>query len=210
MTTAVGPGRDVQVLDVSSLPSHAFGARDPVWWGVLLLVAIEATGMGLLLVSFFYLGGNDDSWPPASVGAPAFRLAVVEAALLAASGVPMILCVRAARRERLAPARGWLAVATILGAAMLVARAFEIPRIAFRWDSHAFGSVFWMIFGVHVSHVLTGVLENTMMIALLLIGPVEKKHFADLEASALLWYLCILEWVPAFALLYLEPLWRHP
>jgi cytochrome c oxidase subunit 3 len=196
-----------QILDVSTLPSYAFGSRNPVWWGVLLLVTIEATAMGLLLVSSFYLRGNLDAWRPAPVGPAALRLAVCEALILGASYLPMVLSVRAARRERLVPARGWLIVATLLGFAMLVLRAFEIPRIAFRWDSDAFGSVFWMTFGVHVTHVVTGVLENVMMIALLFVGPVEKKHFSDIEASALLWYFSVLEWAPAFAILYLEPRW---
>jgi cytochrome c oxidase subunit 3 len=201
-TTAAGPA----TLDVSGLPAHAFGVRDPLWWGVLLLVAIESTAMGLLLVSYFYLRGNYQVWPPSGVGAAAFRLAAIEAALLAASYLPMVLSVRAARGERLVPARRWLTVATALGAGMLVVRAFEIPRIGFRWDSHAYGSLFWMAFGVHVTHVLTGVFENAMMIALLWRGPVEEKHFSDIEASALLWYFSVLEWIPAFAILYLEPL----
>jgi len=98
-------------------------------------------------------------------------------------------------------------VATVLGTAMLIVRAFEIPNIPFHWAQHAYGSVFWMIFGVHIAHVLTGVLENAMLIALLCKGPVEKKHFGDIEASALLWYFVVLEWVPAFAILYLEPRW---
>jgi cytochrome c oxidase subunit 3 len=198
----------VDELDVSGLPTYAFGFRNPVWWGVLLMVAIESTAMGLLLVSYFYLRGNYDLWPPTAVGGPALSLATAEALLLGASYVPMVLSVRAARSQRLVPARRWLILATALGTAMLVARAFEIPRIGFRWDSNAYGSVFWMTFGVHVTHVLTGVLENLMMIALLFVGPVEKKHFADIEASALLWYFSVLEWIPAFAILYLEPFLR--
>jgi cytochrome c oxidase subunit 3 len=194
-----------ETLDVSRLPTHAFGTRAPLWWAVLLLVAIESTAMGLLLVSYFYLRGNYEVWPPTAMDPGAMRLAILQAALLGASYVPMMLSVRAARQERLAPTRGWLLVATVLGAAALVVRAFEIPRIPFRWDSHAYGSVFWMIFGLHVTHVLTGVLENGMMIALFSRGPVEEKHFGDVEASALLWYFSVIEWIPAFAILYLAP-----
>lgn len=62
-----------------------------------------------------------------------------------------------------------------------------------------------MTFGLHVTHVLTGVLESAMMLALFWIGPIEDKHFEDVEASALLWYFTVLEWAPAFAILYLEP-----
>jgi cytochrome c oxidase subunit 3 len=195
-----------QALDVSTLPSHAFGHRSPLWWAVLLMVAIESTAMGLLLVSFFYLRGNFQRWPPSPLGAGVFRLATLQAALLLASYVPMVLSVRAARRQRLKPTRLWLLVATALGAATLVFRALEIPRIAFRWDSNAYGSAFWMILGLHVTHVLTGVLENAMMLVLFWRGPVEEKHFGDVEASALLWYFSILEWVPAFAILYVQPL----
>jgi cytochrome c oxidase subunit 3 len=201
MTAGVGAPE----LDVSALPEHAFGQRAPLWWGVLLLVAIEATAMGLLLVSGLYLGGGTDIWPPTTVGPSAMRLAIVEAAVLAASYLPMVASVRAARHENLAGTRLWLVVATALGAIMLVIRAFEIPRVAFRWDTHAFGSVFWMVLGIHVTHVLTGVLENAMMIVLLFRGPVEKKHYGDVEAAALLWYFSILEWAPALAILYVMP-----
>jgi cytochrome c oxidase subunit 3 len=196
-------------LDVSGLPPHAFGHRAPLWWGVLLLVAIESTAMGLLLVSYFYLRGNYDVWPPVPIGAPALRLASIQAALLGLSYVPMWLAVRAARRQQLVPTRSWLTVAMILGAAMLVVRWFEFERIPFRWDTTAYGSVFWMTLGLHVTHVLTGVLEDAMVIAVLWRGPVEQKHFGDVEASALLWYFSVIEWVPAFAILYLEP-WLFP
>ena len=201
------PQSPAPVLDVSGLPTHAFGHRAPLWWGVILMVAIEATAMGLLLVSYFYVRGNYDVWPPTPLSPAAFRLAVIEALILAASFPAIVICARAARREQLAPTRRWLVVATALGAAMLVVRGFEIPNIPFHWAQHAYGSVFWMIFGLHIAHVLTGVLENAMLIALLWTGPVEKKHFGDIEASALLWYFVVLEWVPAFAILYLEPRW---
>jgi cytochrome c oxidase subunit 3 len=202
MTAAVGSPD----IDVSALPQHAFGHRAPLWWGVLLLVAIEATAMGLLLVSALYLRGDVDVWPPATVGRSAVRLALLEAALLGASYLPMVASVRAARRQSLGGTRAWLLAATALGALMLVVRAFEMPRVAFRWDSHAFGSMFWMVLGVHVTHVLTGVLENAMMIGLFFRGPVEKKHYGDVEAAALLWYFSILEWAPALLLFYVMPL----
>src|SRR3954470_14035242 len=95
-------------LDVSGLPPHAFGHRAPLWWGVLLLVAIESTAMGLLLVSYFYLRGDYTLWPPVSIGRPALRLAIAQAILLGASYAPMVLAVRAARDERRGATRAWL------------------------------------------------------------------------------------------------------
>jgi cytochrome c oxidase subunit III len=207
MTAVPGAGAAASVpLDVSHLPTHAYGHRAPLWWGMLFLIAIESTAMALLLVSYFYLRGNYDVWPPTPMSPVVLRLAIVQVVLLGASYVPMWLCVRAARQERLRPTRRWLIVGTALGVAMLIVRGVELAWLPFRWDSHAYGSMFWMTLGLHVTHLLTGVLEDTMMIAVLYKGPVETKHFGDVEASAMLWFFAVLEWAPAFAILYLEPL----
>lgn len=206
MTATASPA----VLDVSRLPEHAPGVRSPIWWAVLLLVAIEGTGMGVLLVSIFYVRGNHHLWPPSFAGAGAVRLAAVQLGLLVASAPAMALAVRASRRERFLPMRRWFALGTALGAAMLVVRAFEIPRIAMRWDANVYGSLFWMTFGLHAAHVLTGVLENAMLLALFFFARsrFEEKHFGDLEAFALLWFFSVAEWLPAFAVLYIDPILR--
>jgi cytochrome c oxidase subunit 3 len=193
-------------VDVSSLPQHAFGERSVVWWGALLLVAIEGTMMSLLLVSYFYVRGNYDLWPPSPYGSPVFRLALPLALALVFSLVPTRLAQQAARAERLRPARFYFLLATLPGVAALVLRAFEFRWLPFRWDAHAYGSLFWMILGLHTLHIISGVAENAVVLAVLYLGPVERKHFGDLESSALLWYLVVLEWIPAFAILYLEPI----
>lgn len=193
-------------IDVSALPTHALRARSLIWWGAVLLVCIESTMMGLLLVSYFYLRGNFQVWPPSGVGDRAFRLASVQALLLFASAAPMGLCVRAARRQQLRLMRTTFVVGTLLAAALLVLRGFEMQALPFRWDANAYGSMFWLILGLHTMHVGTGVIENAVLAALLFVGPVEKKHFPDVEASVVLWWLLVLEWIPGFAILYLEPI----
>src|SRR5947209_1364950 len=98
-------GTTAEGLDVSRLPGHAFGARAPLWWGVLLLVVIESTSMALLLVSYFYLRGGASDWPAHRFGGTTLTLAAVELALLIASYPAMMAAVRAARRQQVAPTR---------------------------------------------------------------------------------------------------------
>jgi cytochrome c oxidase subunit 3 len=193
-------------LDVSRLPKHAFGPRAPVWWGTVLLIAIEGTMMGLLLVSYFYLRGNFQVWPPAGLGDRVFHLAMAQAALLGASLAPIMLASTAAKRGQLREARWLLLAGTLLGVVMLVLRALEIGALSFRWDSNAYGSVFWMILILHTTHVLSGVAENAVLLAVLWGGAVEEKHFGDVENSALLWYFVVLEWAAALVILYFEPI----
>ena len=50
-------------LDVSALPTFAFGARSPMWWGTMGLVAIESTVFALTIMTYFYLRSHAHVWP---------------------------------------------------------------------------------------------------------------------------------------------------
>jgi cytochrome c oxidase subunit 3 len=59
---------------------------------------------------------------------------------------------------------------------------------------------------LHSTHVLSGVAENAVLLAVLWVGPVEEKHLGDVEISAALWAFVVLEWVAAAIILYAEPI----
>jgi heme/copper-type cytochrome/quinol oxidase subunit 3 len=197
-------------LDVSHLPAHASGLRSPLVWGALLAMTIEGTVMALLVVSFVYYRGNYQVWPPSGVGPAAFRLAAAQMAVLVASMVPTVLMNRSAVRERFHATRRYLVGATLLSLVVTVLRALELPRIAFRWDEHAFGSAFWVALGTHVTHILSGVAEFLMLAALMYAGRkrFERKHFTDIQCAGLLWYFVVIEWAIVYPVLYLMPLAR--
>jgi heme/copper-type cytochrome/quinol oxidase subunit 3 len=191
-----------RTLDVSKLPTYTFGPADPVWWSASLFIAIETTMFALLLTAYFYVRGNFQEWPPTGPGAPSTKAACVGAVLLALSIVPAVLADRAARRHDLRGMRRQLIAATVLMAGFLVARALELAWLAFRWDDHAYGSVFWATVGMHTFHSLTSLVENGVMVAVLSIGPVEKRHLVDVHSTALYWYFVTGAWLPIVALLY--------
>jgi heme/copper-type cytochrome/quinol oxidase subunit 3 len=197
-----------RTLDVSHLPAHGFGLRSALVWGALLAIAIEATVMALAVVSFVYYRGNEQVWPPVGVGPAAFKLAAVQMGVLLVSVVPTRLMDRAAVRERFRPARRALIAVTVLSLVVTVLRAVELPRIAFRWDQNAFGSAFWMVVGIHITHILSGAIEFVMLVALMTVGRgrFEKKHYTDLQAAGLLWYFVVIEWLIVYPVLYLMPL----
>lgn len=194
------------VIDVSTLPRTATGARAPVWWGALLLVVIESTMMGLVYVAYVYVRGNYDVWPPSPIGDRAFRLAVAQAALLYATIPLALLGRRAATRHALSPARLYIVAATVLGAIAVALRWRELWALPFLWDAHAHGSAFWMALGVHTFHLVVGLIENLILLALLFLGPIERKRFIDIEASWVLWWLVVGEWLVGFPLLYVTPI----
>ncbi len=195
-----------RTLDVSGLPECAFGHRDPLWWGVIGLMAIEGTMLALLAASWFYVRGNFTAWPPQGVGTKVQVLAALEAATLAVSAWPTHLLNVAAERGDLRRMRFLLGVVTALGLAYLVLRSFLYAALPFRWDLNAYASVLWGAVVLNTTHGLSGVLENTTMLVLLFTGPVEKKHLADVHAGGFLWYFVVFSWIPMWFLLFAAPL----
>jgi len=191
-----------RVLDVSRLPAQAFGDRDPLWWAVILLIAIEGTMLALLTVSYFYIGDRTTPFPPVSVPHRIAWIAAFEVVLWIASALPTYASGRAAIAGDLPRMRRHLIVATALGLLAVTLRWYELHLLPFRWDSHAYGSSVWALLGLQWVHGLTGIGENLLYIVLLFTGPVEDKHRVDIEVSTPLWYFVIagavLTWVVVF------------
>jgi heme/copper-type cytochrome/quinol oxidase subunit 3 len=197
-----------RALDVSGLPTHAFGHRDPLWWAVVLLVAIEGTMLVLLAVSYFYIRDRTTPFPPAHVAHRIAWIATLELAVWIASAVPTYWSGRAAIAGDVQGMRRHLIAATLLGVVAASLRWYEFHLLPFRWDAHAYGSVVWAFLGLQWTHALTGIGENLLYIAVLLIGPVEHKHRVDIEVSTPLWYFVIAGAALAWAVVFLEVLLR--
>jgi heme/copper-type cytochrome/quinol oxidase subunit 3 len=197
--------RTRRTLDVSHLPDIAFGQRDPLWWGVMGLIAIESTVFALAFASYFYIRGNYPHFPPTAMAHYSKVLAAVNVVLLLSSVLPMHLANKAAKKGHLRGMRWGLGIATVMGLAFLAIRITEFLWIGFRWDTHAYGSVFWTIVGLHTTHTISSTLENLVLLALLFIGPVEEKHQVDVTVNGVYWFFVVASWVPTYAVLFLDP-----
>jgi cytochrome c oxidase subunit I+III len=193
-------------LDVAHLPSEAFGHRAPLWWGVVGMIAIEGTVFALLFVSYFYLRDRALGWPPMPLPLQHTQLAGAATLLLAASAIPLRMSAVAARQGALKRMRVTLMLGTLLGGLFFALRFYELQTLPFRWDSHAHGSLFWTMSVMHLTHVVTSVLETLLMLLVLFVGPVEEKHLVDVEVNALYWYFVVLIGAATYAVLYLDPL----
>jgi heme/copper-type cytochrome/quinol oxidase subunit 3 len=197
-----------RVLDVAELPAHAFGHRDPLWWAVVLLVAIEGTMLVLLAVSYFYIRARTEPFPPAIIPHRIGWIATAELAVWLVSAVPTYRSGRAAIAGNVRGMRRWLVIASVLGVIACTLRWYELHLLPMRWDSHAYGSVVWALLGLQWVHGLTGVGENALYIAVLWIGPIEDKHRVDIEVSTPLWYFVVAGAGLAWAVVFLEVLLR--
>jgi cytochrome c oxidase subunit 3 len=192
-------------LDVAHLPSVAFGSRDPLWWGVMGLILIEATILGIGIVSYLYLRTLAPVWPPPPTALPELLVPTVNTLLLLVSVVPMYWVDRAARRKEPRGVQIGLVLCVVLGLGFSVLRAFEFRAVHTQWDSHAYGSVVWTLLGLHTFDLVAEVLETILLMVIALTGPMTDHVFLDISDSAPFWYFVAAVWVPIYAVLYLVP-----
>jgi heme/copper-type cytochrome/quinol oxidase subunit 3 len=199
LARAAGPS-----ADVANLPRTALGSRSPLWWGTMLLVAVESTCFGILFTSYFYLKNNFQEWPPA----PRLSLlhGAVSAFVLVLTALPTWLYRCAAFAHQFRVMRRWLIVATLLSFVSVALRAWEIQAVPFSWTDNAYTSVVWTSLGMHTVEIVTGAVESAFMVVLLFRARVELKTFEDVEAGAVFWFFSVLSWLPFALVFYLEAL----
>ncbi|CAN7210998.1 cytochrome c oxidase subunit 3 [Variovorax paradoxus] len=191
-------------LDVSALPSYAFGHRSLMWWGTFGLIAIEGTIFAIAIGAYLYLRSQADSWP---LGAPPPDLlwGSANTLILLASIWPNQKAKRAAEARDLVRTRGWLLVCLLFALAFLVLRGFEFAALHTRWDHNAYGSVVWTLLGLHTVHLLTDTYDTAVLDVLLFTGPMEGQRFVDVSENALYWYFVVFSWLPIYAVIYGVP-----
>lgn len=191
-------------IDVSPLPTFAFGQRSILWWATLGMILIEGTAFALLGASYVFLRWRVPDWPP-GVAPPELVWGTVNTALMLVSVVPNELTKRAAERLDLAKARLWISVCVVLGVIFCGVRALEFATLNCRWDTNAYGSIVWTLLGIHTAHVLTDLADTIVLAVMLFAGPLDANRFVDVSENAFYWYFVVLSWLPIYGLLYLAP-----
>ena len=196
---------EVRTLDVSALPPGAFGSRTLMFWGTLGIVVIESTVFALAIAAYFYLVTRFPVWPPHGVAAPDLRWGTLNTLILLASLVPNELARRAGEHVDLHRVRTWMVVCLVFAIGFNLVRAYEFAHLNVMWDHDAYGSIVWLILGLHTTHIVTDFLDSSVLTVLMFTGPVEEHRFVDVEENAVYWYFVVLAWLPIYGVIYWAP-----
>jgi cytochrome c oxidase subunit 3 len=200
-----GVERRGDALDVAGIPSYAFGPRSLMWWGTMGLIAIEGTAFALAVGAYFYLWTQSPSGWPLSVPPPDLRWGTVNTLILLASLVPNEWAKKAAERHDLVQVRIAIAAGLVFALAFLGVRALEFGTLNCRWDTNAYGSVVWLLLGLHTVHLLTDAYDTAVLGVLMVTGPIEGKRYVDVAENAFYWYFVVIAWLPIYGVLYWAP-----
>jgi len=193
-----------KVLDVSALPSFAFGHRSVLWWATMGMIAIEGTAFALLMASYIFLKWRVPDWPP-GYAPPELFWGTATTIIVLISVIPNALAKKAAEKLDVRGARLWTWISVLFAAAFCVTRAFEFTTLNCWWDGNAYASIVWTLMGTHTAHVVTDMADTAVLAAFTSSSRVDANRLVDVSENAGYYYFVIISWLPIYALIYFAP-----
>ena len=196
--------RHGDALDVANLPSYGFSHRSLMWWGTAGMIAIEGSAFAFMIVVYFYLRGISETWP---VGGqpPGLLWGTLNALLIVASAIPNTQVDKAAIEHDLGRVRRGLVILNVFGVALMIVRALEFATLNASADESAYGSVIWVLLGLHTFNLVTDCIDTLVLTVLMYKGPLEGKRFVDIAENAGYWDFIVVTWIPIYAVIYWAP-----
>jgi heme/copper-type cytochrome/quinol oxidase subunit 3 len=183
--------------------------RESGWWGMLLFITTEATIFGVLFATYFYLRfKNMPVWPPDGIKQPTLGLPLLMSAFLLTSSIPMHIAELGVKKGKDSWLKIGLAVSFLLGAGfMVIMLGFEYPEKLkeFTPQTDVYGSLFFLITGLHGSHVLVGLMMNAWAQVKTARGRFDHAHHLTMLNVAAYWHFVDVIWIFVFLTLYFSP-----
>ena len=192
------------------LPHHVSGPRAYGWWGMVWLIATEATLFAALIASYFFLRfRSGPEWPPGDIPAPELELPLIMSAILLSSSIPVHIAEAGIKKGSQSRLRWGLAGGFLLGAVFFgITVGIEWPEKLheFTPTTNVYGSLFYTITGFHLSHVLVGLLISAWAQVRAWQGAFDADRHLTIQNFAMYWHFVDVVWITVFATIYLSPI----
>lgn len=183
----------------------AIPSKKLVMW---LFIISDAVTFAAILFAYGYLRNASPNWPQPFKFSPSIVNVMLMTLILVTSSLTMLIATRAAKSADKPRALRWTLV-TVAGGVLFAllhirewlglikegVRLFENP-----WGSPMFGATFFAITGLHLTHVLGGVIALTVVA----LGYKRGRYNADdIEIWSLYWHFVDLVWMFVVPMVYL-------
>ena len=176
--------------------------------GMWIFIISDACTFGAFLFAYGYMRIGAPVWGN-PFGVSSIVNGVVMTAVLLSSSLTMLAAVRATQADDRAAAGKWLGVTMLLGAIFAALHLREwVNLIGEGWRLFAnptggatqFGACFFTVTGLHLTHVVTGVIALGFILRGYKQGRYDQSH---VETAGLYWHFVDLVWMFVFPLMYL-------
>lgn len=168
-------------------------------FGVIVFLASDVMLFAPFFAAYFLLRTTNQPWPPEGVELDTLRAGGATAVLILSS-FTLVASDRAGERADGGPAmQRWLLATIALGLLFLANQVAEYAMLDFAAADHPYGSVYWLLTGLHGAHVTAGVCA----MGLLFVRSARATSSEDVATWAggvsLFWHLVDLIWIFVFA-----------
>jgi cytochrome c oxidase subunit III len=170
---------------------------------MVVFVASEAMFFATFFGAYFTIYSVNPVWPPAGFPRLEPELAAVLTVVLVSSSVTLQVGVRAIRRDRTRAMLVWLGLTILLGAGFLGLQLYDYSLLGFGVRDGIFGSLFYVMTGLHMAHVFGGVVFLLLVLVQGVGGQLTHAHHDSLEAGAIYWHFVDVVWICLFTTFYL-------
>jgi len=184
---------------------YAIGSKKLGMW---LFIIADALTFSALLIVYSYLRFATPHWPRPFHTWPSITMATLMTFVLLSSSVTMVFGVLAASRNDRRATVKWIIFTMIGGLAFVVLHSNEwlglihegVTPFGNPWGEPLFGASFFTLTGLHMTHVIVGVIY----LGIIATGFGRGKFSSeDVEVSGLYWHFVDLVWMFIFPMVYL-------
>jgi cytochrome c oxidase subunit III len=186
------------------LPVGAIGTRASGWWGAWFLIISEASIFAYLFFTYFYFSVQPAAgWPPG--GPPPFTYAAPQLALAVIGCISATFADRAMTRGAIGASLAGLGVTALVGAGFIALQALDWASKPFGFASDTYASVYFVITGAHLAHVVAGEIMFLVLVAWTALGYFGPVRHLPITVGMLYWYFVAALWLAVFFVINITP-----
>jgi heme/copper-type cytochrome/quinol oxidase subunit 3 len=192
----------VSVAETFVDEGKARGTGGPIL-GMVLFVASEAMFFAALFGAYFTIYAQAPVWPPLRFPIPDLAIPITLTVVLVSSSVVLQTGVRAARLGQTRRLTRRLLATVLLGLAFLALQGYDYSRLSFGVHDGIYPSLFYVMTGLHMAHVVGGVVLLLVVLAQARTGQLSLHRHEPVEAAAIYWHFVDVVWIGLFTVFYL-------
>lgn len=197
-------GREHDVLTIRRLPQGMYGRSASGWWGAITFVITEGALFAYLLFSYYYFAVQKEwTWLPDHL--PGFQFSGPNTAIVLLTTAAIWFALRGALgNSRFRLVLG-LSVALLLGCLFVALQLWEWSDKAVPVYADSYTSLYYILTGFHLAHVVAGVFILLALTVWGAIGYFDAARSTALSIALLYWVFVDLVWLAIFFTIYVTP-----
>ncbi len=190
-------------VDQGAKPRRVVHERPPMLAiGVMIWLGSEFMFFSGLFAAFFTIRANATVWPPAGTQLDTIQAGVFTA-ILVSSSFTMQKAVFDEERYDRQSARRWIVATLVLGFMFLGNQGYEWVTQTTRWNTNAYGSLFYIMTGLHGLHVFLGLLAMTFLLLRMRGQAGDPGELSVFQGVSYYWHFVDIVWLGLYSCLFL-------